>query len=781
MNCYLKQSLRSDYRKLVSISREIFVHSVLSDRTIVMTKVVRLLLLVLLCTLTVGMRDSRNESTQKRQPLYILAMVPFPDEEKPEWARPNFGAAHSLLPAAQLAVDQINNRSDVLEDYTLKLLVGDSGCNVVTTTYVSQVEHLLYSDKLVVGIVGPACSEAALSVAALNRQMRLGMVHVTTGSIPLLDDRTKYPNTFGIISSSITHVDAILELMKQNNWNNIAVLYDLLRPYYIQTFKAFLKEYRIKTQASITFAGGITPTFLPLQESSAKGTRVIVVMSSEVPARNLMCLAAREGMIYPSYQFVFQDRELDDFIASEVTVTQLSKPYTCSREMMIQAMNGSILLHFGLTSVAPEIVTVSQLTVDQIHEEYEKRVKQRGEEMNMTLNTTVFAYAFYDAVWAMALSVNLSIPLLNGSMSNILKHEIIRDQFYTLNFQGATVTVKFDNQTGRVSSIVDVHQANYSGTNLIRKWNGTHLINITNTTGDFVKDSFESTTVLLNPVLAVIGLYVSILVFVLTAVIQIINIAYCKHKSIKASSPRLNHIIFFGCYTVTATNVIYTVQVAYLPNLTSNDTVGSAFCNVFAWCLNIGYTLILATILVKLWRLNHIFFSPLKKQFLTDKLLFLVVFILLILEILLCIVWASVAHLVQSKTERLHKEGTKQVVIVELQCESRDGYFIGIITGYKFLLTTFVLYFSIRNRHITMKQFRNTRSVNALLYSLALLWGLGGPLWFVLYIQNIDLNFTYCVSCLLLTLTALLSLFFIFLPPIINLIGKKFRNLRDRN
>ena len=753
-------------------------HSVLSDRTIVMTKVVRLLLLVLLCTLTVGMRDSRNESIQKQQPLYILAMVPFPDEEKPAWARPNFGAAHSLLPAAQLAVDQINNRSDVLEDYTLKLLVGDSGCNVVTTTYVSQVEHLLYSDKEVVGIVGPACSEAALSVAALNSQMRLDTVHVTTGSIPLLDDRTKHPNTFGIISSSITHVDAILELMKQNNWNKVAVLYDLLRPYYIQTFKAFLK-YHIKTQSKITFAGGITPTFFPLQEISTIGTRVIVVMSSTIPARNLVCLAAHKGMIYPAYQFVFQDRNLAHFIVSEVTVTQLSKTYTCSREMMMEAMNGSILLHFGLTSVAPKTVTVSQLTVDQIHEEYEKRVKQRGEEMNMTLNPTVFAYAFYDAVWAMALSVNLSIPLLNGSTNNILKNEIIRNQFYTLNFQGATVTVKFDNQTGRVSSIVDIHQAKYNDTNLIRKWNGTNLIKITNTTGDFVKDRFESTTVLLNPVLAIVGLYVSILVFVLTAVIQIINIAYCKHKSIKASSPRLNHIIFFGCYTVTATNVIYTVQVAYLPNLTSDETVGSVFCNVFAWCLNIGYTLILATILVKLWQLNHIFFNPLKKQFLKDKFMFLVVFILLILDILLCIVWASVAPLVQSKTERLHKEGNKQVVIVELQCASTDAYFIGIITGYKFLLTTFVLYFSIRNRHITMKQFRNTRSVNALLYSLALLWGLGGPLWFVLYIQNIDLSITYCVSCLLLTLTALSSLFFIFLPPIIHLIGEKFRNLHD--
>ena len=176
----------------------------------------------------------------------------------------------------------------------------------------------------------------------------------------------------------------------------------------------------------------------------------------------------------------------------------------------------------------------------------------------MSLDPTVFAYAFYDAVWAMALSVNMSTPLLNGSTCP--PSETIREQFYNLNFQGATVTVKFNNQTGRVSSIVDVHQANYSDTNLIGKWNGTHLMKITNTTGDFVKDSFESTTVLLDPVLAAVGVFVSTLVFLLTAVIQIINIAYHNRKSIKASSPRLNHMIFFGCYAVTAAILIYTIQ-----------------------------------------------------------------------------------------------------------------------------------------------------------------------------------------------------------------------------
>ena len=736
-------------------------------------------LLLLLCTFSTGLTNSSEE----RQTLYILAMVPFPDPEKPAWARPDYDAAHSLLPAAQFAVDQINNRSDILQDYNLELLEGDSGCEVVTTTYVNQVEQLLYSGKTVIGIVGPACSEATLSFAALEKKMNLDVVHVTTGSIPLLDDRTKYPNTFGIISSSTTHVDVIFELMQQNGWVNVAVLYDLLRPYYIETFKVFqdkLKDYCKESEANITFSGGITETFLPLQEISKKGTRVIVVMSSTVPAHKLLCLASHKNMTFPAYQFVFQDRRLEHFI-TEVTVTQGSETYTCTKEKMMKAIEGSILLHFGLTSVANETVTVSQLTVEQVQDEYQERLQQRREELNMTLNHTDFAYAFYDAVWAMALSINNSIPLINETQKdNMLEYDSplftnISREFYNLKFQGATVTIEFDNQTGRVSSIVDVHQVKSSNISpiKIKEWNGTHLINIANTTGEFIEDKFNSTIVLLHPAITAVGLLVSTIAFLLTAVFQVINIAYCKRKSIKASSPRLNHMIFSGCYLITAAVFIYTIQAAFLPQFSSDIVIGSVFCNVFAWCWHIGYTLILATILVKLWRLNYVFFNSFKKQYLTDEVLVIVVVVILTLELVLCIAWAAYTPLVERRKTDLNVEKDMPVVIVKLECESKESWFIGIVVGYEVVVTGVVLYFSIRNRHIKMRRFRNTRSINALLFSLALLWGFGGPVWLILGLRQTDVNILYSISCLILASTALLSLIFIFLPPIIHLLEER--------
>ena len=168
---------------------------------------------------------------------------------------------------------------------------------------------------------------------------------------------------------------------------------------------------------------------------------------------------------------------------------------------------------------------------------------------------------------------------------------------------------------------------------------------------------------------SVVGVFVSTLVFLLTAVIQIINIAYRNRKSIKASSPRLNHMIFFGCYAVTATILIYTIQVAYLPNLTSNETVGSIFCNAFAWCLNIGYTLILATILVKLWRLNNIFFKAFKRQFLTEKISILLFILGNCLEMNTCPSQCPIcAQHVYKLGHSLYTGATAQLPLVHWSC-----------------------------------------------------------------------------------------------------------------
>ena len=72
-----------------------------------------------------------------------------------------------LFPATQLAVDHVNNRSDVLRDYHIELIEADGGCNVTSKAWISLVSQLFHNDKQIVGIMGPRCSDSAEAVGAI--------------------------------------------------------------------------------------------------------------------------------------------------------------------------------------------------------------------------------------------------------------------------------------------------------------------------------------------------------------------------------------------------------------------------------------------------------------------------------------------------------------------------------------------------------------------------------------------------------------------------------------
>ena len=96
--------------------------------------------------------------------IHFLVMAPYPDcpPFKPSWE-----IGPSLVPAAMVAKDHINRREDILKDYTIELIVDDSGCDITSKGINTIIYHLFYSGKNVVGIIGPGCSEATLVTAPL--------------------------------------------------------------------------------------------------------------------------------------------------------------------------------------------------------------------------------------------------------------------------------------------------------------------------------------------------------------------------------------------------------------------------------------------------------------------------------------------------------------------------------------------------------------------------------------------------------------------------------------
>ena len=119
---------------------------------------------------------------QEKHALYFVSFLSYPDP------RPTFQATwedvEEIVPSAYLALDQINNRTDILKDYTIRLIESDGGCNIRTRTVVGFAESgILSSSKRIVGVVGPSCADSSATVVPLTSQNEIALVTIHYGSL----------------------------------------------------------------------------------------------------------------------------------------------------------------------------------------------------------------------------------------------------------------------------------------------------------------------------------------------------------------------------------------------------------------------------------------------------------------------------------------------------------------------------------------------------------------------------------------------------------------------
>ena len=679
--------------------------------------------------------------------LYVVVHAPFPDDiYSPGWE-----GGPSLVPGVKLAIEQINNRSDIISDYYLKLIVGDSGCNLHLKAQVSQVKNVVLGPDPVVGIIGPACSEAALATAEI--QNRLQIIQITTATTPVLDDQVKYPVTFGIVSSSSIYADAILQLMMDKHWTSVAILYESNRPYHSFTYTRFLQVFPPKL---IEFASGMTQSYIPLEEVWDARTRVIIVLASTTQARLVMCLAYHQKLLFPSFQFVFIDRQSQSFV-KPTTVSHRGKTYKCSEDEMVTVINGVILNHYNLDPVEPNTTLVSQSTYVEYEAQYRQKLEEYGQERNESIRPSIWANPFYDATWALALSLNSCIPEIADDFTNL---SCIRNQMYNVKFLGATGNVTFDNVTGHASTVMNIYQVREGKVILVGYYSGNEIT--LNGEGSFIESSFKVEFVTVPLIYGVASLLVAAVALVLTIFFHIINTWKCEHSSIKATSPKLNNFAFVGCYMVIVSMVL--VQRGF------NGDVSWGLCNALVWCYNISYTLIFGTILVKCWRLHRIFHHTFKKgKILSDGAMMLFLTFLVALDIALCTVHTLVSPVM---LDEVNKVGTGATEVVIRVCHNGYNWFNISEVVYKALLTLTVVCLSTHNRHIKKKNFKHTKSINVLVYLLTVLLVLGVPLHMLISHQHSLFILSYVVVFVILSGMVFLVIFLLFLPPSIPLLSK---------
>ena len=722
---------------------------------------------------------SRESCPTKNKTLYLLGMAPFPNSVKE--LQPGWDSGPVLIPGAQVAVEHINSRCDVLEEYKLELVVADSGCRVVTKAYENFISSVFgRSDHQlkhpVIGIVGPACSAATIAIGTLIASENISLLAIApSATSPFLVNSTKYPNIFRPVASSLGYINLYSELLRLKGYDHIGSLFEAERVFHVTTFNHFQKVLNYTTIVSY----GMTSSSIPLDEFQNKH-RIIIVFGGVNICRKLMCLAYHKDMLYPLYQYIFSDRYIENFLEN-VTFSLNGIKYKCSVKQMRQATEGIILNRLKLKRDDTQTILVNNMTYEQFEEKYNETLGDYKHTLNLSkLVTTNHYTGYYDSTWAFALTFNASIHRFKDEFNISLDEyylgrpeltNIVRGELLKVDFEGVRGTVQFSSNTfdGEDVTVFDIFQVIEHSSKKVGSYSPIPICQLklkeeaTFISGEFVPN------IVAPPSYIGFIVYVALAIMaIVTITLHLANMKWGHIKSLKATSPNLNHIIFSGCYLYLLSTLLLTLG----ETLDPKPVAYGITCSGIIWCESISLTLIFGTITVKSWRVFQIFSHSSAEMLnnLKDYQLVLYILAFLLVDVIFNLLW----NLIDPWRKSLGAQEQLNIRYI-CTCDSLVVWFLCLL-GFKFLLALVVVYLSIRTRRIRQKQYNLTKSANGLIYILIFIYSFSIPTHIILLGSTsvVLTSVGYLALCFKNVASVVLCTIFIFMPPLLPIIEEKW-------
>jgi hypothetical protein len=720
---------------------------------------------------------------RKNKTLYLVVMAPFPDSRP--GLEPGWKGGPAIIPGTRVAVDHINSQCDILADYRLELLeAADSGCDVSSKAVISTLHRLFYSGKQVVGVIGPGCSAATMVVGKLLAQRSISLLHIAPSATSpvFVKRRAAFPNTFRPIGSSLGFINVHSDFIARRGYTRVAILFEAER----ENHKAAANILQKNLQAMNVLVSpfGMFDSFIPI--SLLKNNfRIIFVFAGGSASRKLMCFAYHKDMIYPTYQYIFVERRVGHFVQN-LSFTLDGARFECSESQMKQAIVGIILNLILLVRPDKNTILVNNMTYSNFSVSYSEAFEEYKLELNVTdmeISSTEHQTGYYDSTWALALSLDASIPRLEAEFNVSLSDykfgypeltEVLRTELLKINFEGVRGTVRFSNETLDAVdvTVLDMFQVQENGAaKMVGSYNPSHLpeerLGIIDSSL-FISDEF-TVEVIAPPAFVEVVIFIALMLAVTsTIILHALNILWVTAKSMKVTSPSLNHIIFSGCY-------LYLLSIGFISLQIMQGESGAVLfgvrCSAFIWCETMALTLIFGTVCVKMWRVYRIFShrSATVLSNLADHRLVIYVLALLAVDIVFNLAW----NLTNPWFMYTAAEDQLRIRFV-CNCDNIISWVASLLT-LKVVLGFVVFYLSIITRRIPKREYKQTKSVNALIYSMAFLYCFTIPLHLILLGEtNVGLvTVSYLTLCFKNLVCVALCTIFIFLPPIMPVLRQK--------
>ena len=338
----------------------------------------------------------------EKEVIHLLTLLPYFNPvpaNNPSWIGGN-----DVQPAMDLAMDQINNNSQILENYTLHLIHGDCGCDVLNQAAVGYAQNV-FGHQRTVGIVGPGCSSSTIMLSLISQMSELGLVMVHGAGSPTLQNRTEYKYLLGTLGSTMNFIRGYLSLMEKASWNQLAILYDDSRLYYLNTKRLLLQT--IPDVNTVRHISVVTQTYIPLNIIRHELLRVIFIMCPLELTQRIICLANNSQMAYKDYQFVIMSHEFHE-LTELVNFTYDGERYVCSKDDMAGTLEKMFLITYNLQPKCNDtLLNVSNTTYHQ-YLKYYRIYRESGKYDHLknngsrNISYSYWATYFYNAVWAWA-------------------------------------------------------------------------------------------------------------------------------------------------------------------------------------------------------------------------------------------------------------------------------------------------------------------------------------------------------------------------------------------
>ncbi|XP_070556396.1 gamma-aminobutyric acid type B receptor subunit 1-like [Ptychodera flava] len=245
--------------------------------------------------------------------------------------------AGSVYPGALLALEDINNRDDILPDYYLEMVANDTKGDAGRAIH-SLIEMALTPPTKIM-LIGGAQGEESIALAETSKWWNMIQVIPATAT-PVLSNRQRFPLSFRTRMSLLMFTEVRLAILRHFEWQRVGIIYtnDQSILTTVRTLTQALLEANVTLVASEQFSSTVAPSY-QMAKLKESGARIIIALAfTYIDVRLLFCEAYKLDMIGPKYVYIAQGH-------SDYLYWMEEDPrVTCSAEEVTTALQGLLMI-----------------------------------------------------------------------------------------------------------------------------------------------------------------------------------------------------------------------------------------------------------------------------------------------------------------------------------------------------------------------------------------------------------------------------------------------------